>query len=179
MDISVALHVLWTPDTGGVVRSFSSLGSLRACACTCSLLAQVSCLDGAQEGTGALIIRRRDVSASNAATVSRVLTKLCFLQVEGKVHDVANLRTKTQITLKGLSFAECLFLGAALAGVDMCFRVPGGKVLALAPLRARADLNLRLLTQAADLAAIFGALSLNPRFPSNLQAEIGHMVRCP
>ena len=114
-----------------------------------------------------LRVRKSDATFENAKFVAS-LPELHTLYVENETNlpgggtlEIARLRGVERIVCASLKFETALFLGAALAGGQHRLRLAHGACVNLAPLRTRKRLCLPSMLEAAGLAALLGALSLN------------------
>lgn len=134
----------------------------RAVACCNSSLREQVQLHSASE----LWVRKSDATFENAKFVAS-LPRLHTLYVEGEKSlpegklEIARLRGVDRIICASLTFETALFLGAALASGQHRLRLSHGACVNLAPLRTRKRLCLPSVLEAAGLAALLGALSLN------------------
>jgi len=99
----------------------------------------------------------------SASFIAR-LPNLRVLRVGGVVYDLELLRD--HVDVRGCSVAVALVLGAVLGGKLRTATLEGGRVLEVAPLRARPARSLGLhqvLLGRADVELLRGVLSRNPR----------------
>ena len=159
-------------DLLSVLVQIAPLIVQRTLACTCCYLRRR--FIGVYLDQDTLHVRMEDATFQNAVFISRQ-PNLRMLHVEGEPFalDIAHLRTVPRISVRDLNFAGCLFLGCCCASGEHVLRLSTNSTIALAPLRRRARIALQVGSPSeADVAALLGAISLNPHFPNAFDGNL-------
>lgn len=159
-----AAAILGSTDIMFATHRQFSLDSKRALACVCYDLRAVmnSLLRGAD-----LTVDAGDANWANARFVASLLPTLQNLHVVGETYlptlELARYRTLSCLKVGDMGVPAALFFGAAIARCDCRLRLSDNITLRnLAPFRETSHAQIPEGATDSDVAALLGAISLNP-----------------